>query len=94
MEANNDNRPKMLRMPAKDLFSIKCAAAHSTRDTILNKDAQHPPTEPTLTSVSNNLIDFALTKLHFISQNLNNLLKTLMISSLKNKHNKDPLQIK
>ena len=41
MEANDDNWSKMLRMPAKDLISIKCATAHSTRDTILKKDTHH-----------------------------------------------------
>ena len=59
MEANDENRPKMLRMPAKDLILTKCAAAHSTRDTILKKDAHHTPTqstEQTLTSVTSHLM--------------------------------------
>ena len=36
-EANNENRPKMLPMPAKELANIKCATAHYTRDIIVKK---------------------------------------------------------
>ena len=43
MEANNISLPKMLRMQVKDLISTKCAAAHSTRDSIISKNAIHPP---------------------------------------------------
>ena len=53
MEANNISRPKMLRMQVKDLISTKCAAAHSTRDSIILKDAIHPPPTYNLTHRKN-----------------------------------------
>ena len=44
MEANDDNKPKMLHMTTKELAGIKCVAPHSTRESIVTKGAPPPPT--------------------------------------------------
>ena len=87
MEFATGARPKPIRVPIVKLNSIECAAAFSTRQAIVKKDAIHhhiDPTALTLKKVINIISDRFLNKGFIFTKGLDNHFKEFFISLLTN----------
>ena len=77
----------MLRQSGKELGNIECVSAHNTQETILLKDATHPPPQdgdPEIEEVLNKMSNIVLNVKHDFCNSMDTKIKSAMIDALPN----------
>ena len=75
----------MLRQSGKELGNIECVSAHNTQETILLKDATHPPPQdgdPEIEEVFNKISNLVLNAKHDLCNSMDTKIKSAIFEAL------------